>query len=363
MKKVLFIDRDGTIIVEPPDNQVDSLEKLEFVPGAITALHRIATELDFELVLVSNQDGLGTESFPEENFWPVQNKMLKTLAGEGIVFTDILIDRSLPEENAPTRKPRTGLLGKYLQGNYDLKNSYVIGDRLTDVQLAHNLGVKAIRLGTDKSADPELVTNDWSKIYAFLAAQDRIVTLERKTRETDIRLSLNLDRDGESRIDTGIGFFDHMLELLATHAGCTLEMSFKGDLQVDEHHTVEDVALVLGEAFYKALGTKRGIERYGFVLPMDESLAQVAIDFSGRRAFVWEAEFQREYIGKMPTELFSHFFKSFSDAAACNLHIKVSGENEHHKIEAIFKAVGRAIGQAIKRDKTKRRIPSTKGIL
>jgi imidazoleglycerol-phosphate dehydratase/histidinol-phosphatase len=363
MKKVLFIDRDGTIIVEPPDKQVDSLEKLEFVPGAIIALHRIAIELDFELVMVSNQDGLGTESFPEENFWPVQNKILKTLAGEGVDFAEILIDRSLPEENAPTRKPRTGLLGKYLQGNYDLQNSYIIGDRLTDVQLAHNLGVKAIILGNNKLDGTELVTDDWSKVYEFLAAQNRIVTLERKTRETDIRLSLNLDSSGKSQIDTGIGFFDHMLELLATHAGCTLELSCKGDLQVDEHHTVEDVALALGETFLKALGAKRGIERYGFVLPMDESLAQVAIDFSGRRAFVWEAEFQREYIGKMPTELFSHFFKSFSDAAACSLHIKVSGENEHHKIEAIFKAVGRAIGQAIKRDKTRHRIPSTKGIL
>jgi imidazoleglycerol-phosphate dehydratase/histidinol-phosphatase len=363
MKKVLFIDRDGTIIVEPPDKQVDSLEKLEFVPGAITALHRIAIELDFELVMVSNQDGLGTESFPEENFWPVQNKILKTLAGEGVDFAEILIDRSLPEENAPTRKPRTGLLGKYLQGNYDLQNSYIIGDRLTDVQLAHNLGVKAIILGNNKLDGTELVTDDWSKVYEFLAAQNRIVTLERKTRETDIRLSLNLDSSGKSQIDTGIGFFDHMLELLATHAGCTLELSCKGDLQVDEHHTVEDVALALGETFLKALGAKRGIERYGFVLPMDESLAQVAIDFSGRRAFVWEAEFQREYIGKMPTELFSHFFKSFSDAAACSLHIKVSGENEHHKIEAIFKAVGRAIGQATKRDNTRHQIPSTKGIL
>jgi imidazoleglycerol-phosphate dehydratase/histidinol-phosphatase len=363
MKKVLFIDRDGTIIVEPPDEQVDSLEKMEFIPGAITALHRIAAELNFELVMISNQDGLGTKSFPEEDFWPVQNKMLKTLAGEGVEFAEILIDRSLPEENAPTRKPRTGLLSNYLQGNYDLKNSYVIGDRLTDVQLAHNLGIKAILLGTDQSARAELVTYSWSKIFEFLAARERNVTIERKTRETDIRVSLNLDSGGESRIDTGIGFFDHMLELLATHAGCSLELSCKGDLQVDEHHTVEDVALVLGEAFLKALGDKRGIERYGFLLPMDESLAQVAIDFSGRRAFVWEAEFRREYVGKMPTELFSHFFKSFSDAAACSLHIKVSGENEHHKIEAIFKAVGRAIGRAIKRDKTKRQIPSTKGIL
>jgi len=363
MKKVLFIDRDGTIIVEPPDKQVDSLEKLEFVPGAITALHRIAVELDFELVMVSNQDGLGTESFPEENFWPAQNKILQTLAGESVKLADILIDRSLPEENAPTRKPQTGLLGKFLQGNYDLKNSYVIGDRPTDVQLAHNLGAKAILLRTDKSTGAELVTDKWLQIYEFLASRNRTVTLERKTRETDIRVSLNLDASGESRIDTGIGFFDHMLELLATHSGCTLELSCKGDLQVDEHHTVEDVALVLGEAFSKALGTKRGIERYGFVLPMDESLAQIAIDFSGRRAFVWEAEFHREYVGKMPTELFSHFFKSFSDAAACSLHIKVSGENEHHKIEAIFKAVGRAIGQAIKQDKTKHQIPSTKGIL
>jgi imidazoleglycerol-phosphate dehydratase/histidinol-phosphatase len=361
--KVLFIDRDGTIIIEPSDEQVDSLEKLAFYPGAITGLARIASELDFELVMVSNQDGLGTVSFPEESFWPAHNKVLRMLENEGIVFADIIIDRSLPEENAPTRKPRTGLLTKYMQGDYDLSRSCVIGDRATDVKLARNLGCKAIFLGKDESISADLQTTDWQEIYTFLAAQDRTVQINRKTRETDISLTLVLDGQGRAEINTGIGFFNHMLELFAKHSGCDIILKACGDLEVDEHHTVEDVAIVIGEGFLKALGDKRGIERYGFLLPMDESLAQVAIDFSGRKELVWEAEFRREYVGKMPTELFRHFFKSFADAAKCNLNIKAEGQNEHHKIEAIFKAVARAIRMAVRRAPYSYQVPSTKGTL
>ena len=363
MKKVLFIDRDGTLIVEPPDEQIDSLEKLEFVPGAITTMSRIAKQLDFELVMVTNQDGLGTDSFPEKDFWPAQNKMLQTLAGEGVVFDDILIDRSFPADNAPTRKPRTGLLTKYLQGDYDLANSYVIGDRATDVKLARNLGVKAIYLSNDKNVAADFKTCKWAEIFEYLYNSDRIATIARKTNETDIILRINLNGAGKNQIDTGIGFLDHMLNLFAAHSGCDLELTARGDLAVDEHHTVEDIALALGEGLLKALGDKKGIERYGFLLPMDESLAQVALDFSGRREFLWECEFKREYVGKMPTELFRHFFKSFSDAAACNLHIKATGENQHHKIESIFKAVGRAVKMAVRRDPEQRLIPSTKGVL
>jgi len=363
LKKVLFIDRDGTLIVEPPDEQVDSLEKLEFVPSAIMAMHKIAAGLDFELVMVTNQDGLGTAAFPEKDFWPAHNKMLKTLAGEGVVFNEILIDRSLPADNAPTRKPRTGLLTKYLQGDYDLANSFVIGDRAADVQLAHNLGAKAIYLGNDESIAADFKAQNWAEVFGFLFNSDRTAVIARKTNETDIHLKINLNGTGKNQIDTGIGFLDHMLNLFAAHSGCDLELTAKGDLAVDEHHTVEDVALVLGEGLLKALGDKKGIERYGFLLPMDESLAQVALDFSGRREFVWECEFKREYVGQMPTELVRHFFKSFADAAACNLHIKATGENEHHKVEAIFKAVGRAVKMAVRRDPTNRQIPSTKGVL
>ncbi|MFA4839511.1 MAG: bifunctional histidinol-phosphatase/imidazoleglycerol-phosphate dehydratase HisB [Candidatus Neomarinimicrobiota bacterium] len=363
MKKVLFIDRDGTLIVEPPDEQVDSLEKLEFVPGAITAMQKIAVELDFKLVMVTNQDGLGTSAFPEKDFWPAHNKMLKILAGEGVVFDEILIDRSLPADNAPTRKPRIGLLTEYLKGDYDLANSWVIGDRAADVQLARNLGAKAIYLGADVAVAADFSACNWQEIYEFLADADRTATIERKTNETDIRLQIRLNSRGVTQIDTGIGFLDHMLNLFAAHSGCDLELTAKGDLTVDEHHTVEDIALVLGTGILQALGDKKGIERYGFLLPMDESLAQVALDFSGRREFVWECKFKREYVGQMPTELVRHFFKSFADAAACNLHIKATGENEHHKIEAIFKAVGRSVKMAVRRDPANRQIPSTKGVL
>jgi len=363
MKKVLFIDRDGTLILEPPDEQVDSLEKLEYYPGVITALSKICQELDYELVMVTNQDGLGTITFPEDDFWHIQNKMMSTFRNEGIVFSEVLIDRSLSRDNAQTRKPRTGLLTKYMIGQYDLANSYVIGDRKTDVELAKNLGAKAIFIGDDKDVEAALVTTDWQEIYRFLKYPARTVNIRRKTAETEISLELCLDGDSHNQVETGVGFLDHMLTLMISHAGCSAELIAKGDLQVDEHHTVEDVALVLGEAFAKALGAKKGINRYGFLLPMDESLAQVAIDFSGRSELVWDAKFRREYIGKMPTELFFHFFKSFADTARCNLNIKATGENEHHKIEAIFKAVGRAIRMAIRRDEKNSGIPSTKGVL
>ena len=363
MKKLLIIDRDGTLILEPPDHQVDSLEKLEFYPGVITALGKIARELDFELVMVSNQDGLGTMSFPEDDFWPVQNKMISLFRNEGITFSDILIDRSLPKDNAPTRKPRTGMLTKYIVGNYDLANSYVIGDRESDVRLAENMGAKSIYLGDNKAIKADFVTKDWEEIYRYLAYPSRIVKIKRKTNETDIKLELCLDTEGKTDIDTGIGFLDHMLTLMVSHAGCSMKLKAEGDLQVDEHHTVEDVALVCGEAFQKALGDKSGINRYGFLLPMDESLAQVAIDFSGRSNLIWDAKFRREYIGKMPTELFYHFFKSFSDTAKCTLNIKAGGKNEHHKIEAISKAVGHSIRMAIRRDESNVGIPSTKGVL
>ena len=363
MKKVLFIDRDGTLILEPPDKQVDSLEKLEYYPGVIVALSRICQELDYDLIMVTNQDGLGTTSFPEDEFWPVQNKMIFTFRNEGIVFSEVHIDRSLPVDNASTRKPRTGLLTKYLVGNYDLANSYVIGDRESDVELAKNLGTRAIFMGDNKNIAADLITTDWQEIYRFLRYPKRVVTIQRKTSETEISLELNLDAEGQNRIDSGVGFLDHMISLLVAHSGCSIRLQATGDLQVDEHHTVEDVALVLGKAFDKALGDKAGINRYGFLLPMDESLAQVAIDFSGRSELVWDANFTREYIGKMPTELFYHFFKSFTDTARCNLNIKATGKNEHHKIEAIFKAVGRAIRMAIRRDEKNSGIPSTKGVL
>jgi imidazoleglycerol-phosphate dehydratase / histidinol-phosphatase len=363
MKKVLFIDRDGTIIKEPEDEQVDSFEKLEFLPGAIGNLNKIASELDYELVMVTNQDGLGTDSFPEETFWPVHNLMLRILSGEGIEFSDILIDRSFPGDNAPTRKPGTAMLTQYINGNYDLENSYVIGDRKTDVQLAKNLKTKAILISKDDNAEADLIAADWNEIYTFLKQPARSATVKRTTKETSIQMEINLDGQGKSEVNSGIGFFDHMLELFARHSGCDLKAQIKGDLHVDEHHMVEDTAIVLGEVINKALGDKRGIERYGFLLPMDESLAQVAIDFSGRSEFIWNAEFKREKIGEMPTELFYHFFKSFSDSARCNLHIKVEGMNEHHKIEAIFKAFARAVKMAVNRDPQSNEIPSSKGVI
>ncbi len=429
MQKILFLDRDGVLIVEPqPSQQVDSLEKLEFVPGVVYALARIVRELDFELVLVTNQDGLGTASFPEAHFWPAQDKMIKTLENEGIKFRSVHIDRSFPADNLPTRKPGTGMLTEYLDGRFDLDQSYVIGDRLTDVQLAKNLGAKAILFRqwddpTGREADIDLIAENWEQIYQYLRLPSRRVSHRRTTRETDISIELNLDGSGQSDIRTGLGFFDHMLEQLARHGGLDLRIQTQGDLHIDEHHTIEDTALTLGEAFAQAIRDKRGLERYGsaeygrrnaeygrrnaeygmrnaeygirdakygirdaeygiqilpyaeyqnsafrippsvFRLPMDDALAEVALDFGGRPWLVWAADFQREKIGDMPTEMFLHFFKSFSDAARCNLHIRVEGQNEHHKIEAIFKAFARALKLAVRRDPENRNLPSTKGML
>lgn len=361
-KKVLFIDRDGTIIKEPEDFQIDSFEKLEFLPNAISNLARIAKELDYELVMVSNQDGLGTDSFPENTFWPVQNMILKTLENEGVKFADIYIDPSFEYENKPTRKPETGLLQKYIYGDYDLANSFVIGDRLTDVKLAKNLGCQSIFISEDKSQNATLITMDWNEIYQFLKAVPRIGKVNRKTLETDILVEVNLDGSGKSSIDTGLPFFDHMLEQISKHGNLDLKIKVDGDLQIDEHHTIEDTAIALGDAFLQTLGTKKAIERYGFLLPMDDCLAQVAIDFGGRPWLVWDANFKREKVGDMPTELFSHFFKSFSDQARCNLNIKVEGENEHHKIESIFKAFAKALKMAVAKTENFN-IPSTKGTL
>ena len=374
MKRALFVDRDGTIIVEPPvDYQVDSLEKLGFVPGAISALRSIA-ELDFELVMATNQDGLGTTSFPEDTFHPAHNKMLKTLAGEGVVFADQLIDRSFPEDNAPTRKPRTGMFGKYLSGEYDLANSYVVGDRLTDVELAWNLGAKAILLqpkeageqmlqGKEYAACCVLVSDNWWDVAELLRRTERRAEVVRSTRETDIRIALDLDGVGESKIDTGLKFFDHMLDQIPHHSGVSLEVSCKGDLEVDEHHTMEDVAIALGEAIRTALDSKRGIDRYGFVLPMDECQAMVLLDFGGRADFVWSVPFTRERVGDVPTEMFKHFFKSLCVAMQCNLHIEAKGENNHHLIEGVFKAFARALKMAIRRDVFSYELPSSKGVL
>lgn len=378
MQRVLFIDRDGTLIREPADHQVDALEKIAFLPGVFTWLARIAAELDFELVMVTNQDGLGTASFPEETFWPAQNFILNLLEGEGIRFREICIDRTFAKDKAPTRKPGTGMLTDYFSEGYDLANSFVIGDRITDVMLAKNLGCKAIWLndgsglgrqelaGEDEKQLEKVIvleTLDWKKIYEFLKLGQRTVTHTRKTKETDIAVSLNLDGKGEAHIQTGLGFFDHMLEQIARHGNMDLTIMAKGDLHIDEHHTIEDVGIALGEAMAKALGDKRGMERYGFCLPMDDCLAQVAVDFGGRSWIVWDAKFQREKIGEMPTEMFLHFFKSFSDAARCNLNIRAEGENEHHKIEAIFKAFAKAIKMAVKRDPLNMQLPSTKGLL
>lgn len=376
-KKLLFIDRDGTLILEPSDYQIDAFEKLEFYPGALSYLSKIAKELDYELVMVSNQDGLGTASFPEETFWPVQQFILKTFENEGVVFQNIHIDRSFPEEGLPTRKPGTGMLTSYFSEDYDLKNSFVIGDRLTDVQLAQNLGAKAIYIPSDTTLGQEeltkpsselddvivLKTLSWKDIYEFLKLKNRRVSLERKTHETNIRIDLNLDGTGKSQINTGLKFFDHMLDQLARHGQLDLLIDVQGDLEVDEHHTIEDTAIALGEVFAKALGDKVGIERYGFCLPMDDCLAQVAIDFGGRPWLMWKAPFKREKIGDMPTEMFFHFFKSFADGARANLNIKAEGFNEHHKIEAIFKAFAKAIKAAVKRDPEKMILPTTKGMI
>ena len=362
MKKVLFIDRDGTLVIEPPiDFQLDSLEKLEFYPEVFQYLAKISTELEYELVMVTNQDGLGTESFPEETFWPAQNKVIQAFENEGIRFTEILIDRSFPEDNAPTRKPRTGMLTHYVKGNYDLENSFVIGDRATDIELAQNLGAKGIFIG-EMNERAVLSTSSWKEIYRFLKNQDRTAQIIRSTSETKIAVEINLDGEGKSIISTGIGFFDHMLEQISKHGGIDVNIDVKGDLYVDEHHTMEDVAIALGEAFRSALGQKKSIQRYGFLLPMDDCLAQIAVDFGGRSWLVWNAEFKREMIGEMPTEMFMHFFKSFCDGAQCNLNIKAEGSNEHHKIEAIFKGFARAIRMAIAKT-SDFSIPSTKGTL
>ena len=375
MKNVLFIDRDGTLALEPEGYQLDAFEKLVFYPEVFTYLAKIAKELDFELVMVTNQDGLGTASFPEENFWPVQDFLIQSFKNEGVQFNEILIDKSLPADNAPTRKPRTAMMNHYLdKADYDLKNSFVIGDRLTDMELAKNLGSQGIFIANDPELGQDettantdlpivLTTTSWKDIYAFLKLEQRQFDYERKTNETDIKLKLNLDGTGKSSIDTGIAFFDHMLDQLARHGSMDIEFEVKGDLEVDEHHTIEDTAIALGEAFAQALGNKLGIERYGFCLPMDDCLAQVAIDFGGRNWLVWETEFKREMIGKMPTEMFFHFFKSFSDGAKANINIKAEGTNEHHKIEAIFKAFAKAIKVAVKRDPDKMILPSTKGSL
>ncbi len=376
MKKVLFIDRDGTLTVEPSDFQLDAYDKLVFYPGVFQYLGNIVRDLDYDLVMVTNQDGLGTDSFPETDFWPTQNFLINTFKNEGIVFKEVFIDRTFSEDNAPTRKPGTAMLESYMNNNsYDLKNSFVIGDRLTDMQLAKNLGCKGIfidnnaALGADEVTDQDLEntiafkTKAWEEIYRKLLMKERAVFYSRNTKETQIDIEINLDGVGESKVETGLPFFDHMLDQLSRHGGIDLSLKTNGDLEIDEHHTIEDTAIAIGEAFSKALGDKKGIERYGFTLPMDDALAQVSIDFGGRSWLVWEADFRREMIGKMPTEMFYHFFKSFADGAKANLNVKAVGTNEHHKIEAIFKAFAKAIKMAIKRDEEKMILPSTKGSL
>ena len=375
MKKILFIDRDGTLINEPKDFQVDSFEKLEFKKSVLKYLSKISEELDFDLVMVTNQDGLGTKSFPEKEFWPVQNFIIKTLQNEGIYFKEILIDRTFPDENANTRKPNTGLIEKYLvDKNININESFVIGDRLTDLKFAQNIGCKGILIndlkttdhlksGSNIDEDSMFSFQDWKSIYNFLKLEFRTISFTRKTNETNIKISLNLDGTGNSSIDTGIKFFDHMLDQLCKHSGIDINLSVKGDLDVDEHHTIEDTAIALGKAFSKVLKDKMGIERYGFCLPMDDSLATVSLDFGGRSWLVWDVSFKREMIGKMPTEMFIHFFKSFSDESKSNLNIKAVGDNEHHKIESIFKAFAKAIKMAVKRDPDKMVLPTTKGIL
>ena len=375
MKKILFIDRDGTLINEPKDFQVDSFEKLEFKKSVLKYLSKISEELDFDLVMVTNQDGLGTKSFPEKEFWPVQNFIIKTLQNEGIYFKEILIDRTFPDENANTRKPNTGLIEKYLvDKNINIDESFVIGDRITDLKFAQNIGCKGILIndlkttdhlksGVNIDEDSMFSFQDWKSIYNFLKLEFRTISFTRKTNETNIKISLNLDGTGNSSIDTGIKFFDHMLDQLCKHSGIDINLSVKGDLDVDEHHTIEDTAIALGKGFKKVLKDKMGIERYGFCLPMDDSLATVSLDFGGRSWLVWDVSFKREMIGKMPTEMFIHFFKSFSDESKSNLNIKAVGDNEHHKIESIFKAFAKAIKMAVKRDPDKMVLPTTKGIL
>ena len=376
-QKVLFIDRDGTIIKEPPGYQVDAFEKVTFYPKAFTYLGKIAQELDYKLVMITNQDGLGTDIFPEDTFWPVHNFILKSFENEGVVFDDVFIDKTFPEDQADTRKPGTGMLTEFFSEDYDLANSFVLGDRITDIELAKNLGAQGIFISdhTDLGADEittkredldayiALETTDWQKIYEFLKLKERTASISRKTNETDIEIELNLDGTGKSDIKTGLAFFDHMLDQIARHGSMDLKIHVDGDLEVDEHHTIEDTAIALGEVFSKALSNKLGIERYGFCLPMDDCLAQVAIDFGGRNWLVWEADFKREKIGEMPTEMFYHFFKSFTDGARANLNVKADGTNEHHKIEAIFKAFAKAIKVAVKRDPDKMVLPSTKGML
>ena len=364
-KKALFIDRDGTIIIEPPiTEQVNSLEEMTFLPGVIRNLYFIAKNLDFELVMVTNQDGLGTENYPQEVFDSVQNKMLEVLEGEGITFSAIHIDKSYPHEGLATRKPGTGMLTSYMDGSYDLENSFVIGDRLTDVKLAQNLGSKSILITSELgNSEATFEAENWDQIAEFLFAGERKATVARKTKETDINIAINLDGNGKANISTGLGFFDHMLEQIAKHGGIDLDIKVIGDTYVDEHHTIEDTAIALGEALYMALGNKRGIERYGYSLPMDDCLCSAVLDFGGRAWLVWDAEFKREKIGEMPTEMFLHFFKSLSDSAKMNLNIKAEGDNEHHKIEGIFKALARALKMAIKRDIYKYELPSTKGML
>jgi len=374
MKKVLFIDRDGTLIVEPPvDMQVDSLEKLEFMPGVLRSLYNIRKYLDYELVIVSNQDGLGTASYPEDTFWPAQNKMMKAFENEGIFFKNVHFDPSLPEQNSPNRKPGIGMLTEYLSGDYDIAASYVIGDRVTDIQLAKNLGANGIFFANegrrhelnDKGLSDycNLISENWDEVFSFLAIGERSATIQRKTSETDIFVELKLDGTGKCDISTGLGFFDHMLDQIGRHSGCDLKIKVIGDLTLDEHHTIEDTGIAIGEAFRKALGNKRGIERYGFFLPMDDCLAQVALDFGGRPWLVWDATFLREKVGDMPTEMFFHFFKSLADSALMNLNIKADGTNEHHKIEGIFKAFARSIKMAIRKDPFQQSLPSTKGVL
>lgn len=386
MKKILFIDRDGTLIKEaPPTYQLDDFSKLEFYPDMFYYMRKIATELNYELVMITNQDGLGTPSFPEETFWPVHNLVMKSLANESVIFDEILIDRTLPSENAPTRKPGTGMLNRYINNpDYDLSNSFVIGDRITDMQLAKNLNCKGLWLNVDAAlgfsetnnsmeALKEVIvleTTNWGDIYNYLKLPPRIITHQRNTNETKITVTLNLDGSGKTDNKTGLAFFDHMLDQVARHGNIDLAITCNGDLHIDEHHSIEDTAIAFGEAVMQALGDKKGIERYGFslpsgmqVLPMDDCLAQVAIDFGGRNWIVWDAAFKREKIGEMPAEMFFHFFKSFSDAAKCNLNIKAEGENEHHKIEAIFKAFAKTIKMAVKRDINNNSLPSTKGIL
>ncbi len=364
MQKLLFIDRDGTLVIEPPeDYQLDSLEKLEFYPGVFRYLSRIAEELDYQLIMVTNQDGLGTASFPEEDFWPAQNKIIQSFKNESIEFTDVLIDKSLPEENKPTRKPGTAMLNEYMRGNYDLKNSFVIGDRVSDLQLAENLGCKSIFIGEKMHESADFSSTSWKEIYRYLSALGGSAKTQRKTSETNIYAELELYGSGKSDISSGIGFLDHMLEQIARHGNFNLSLKVKGDLQIDQHHSIEDAALVLGERFKKALGKKAGIARYGFfILPMDESLAQVVLDFSGRPQLIWNADFKRETVGDFPAEMFKHFFKSFCDTAACNLNIKAEGENEHHKIEAIFKAFAKALKQAVSKTGNTELL-STKGLL